>query len=98
MVLEVPAPALCLPVVLRSHVGAEKTLDKAKELAAEALEASAQDLQYAGGEFLVAGTDLKISLAALAAKQPSKRIELQSTTTANGPTWPNGCHVCAGRT
>ena len=76
------------------HVGAEKTLDKAKELAAEALEASAQDLQYAGGEFLVAGTDLKISLAALAAKQPTKRIELQSTTTANGPTWPNGCHVC----
>jgi len=33
-------------------------------------------------------------LAALAAKQPNKRIELQSTTTANGPTWPNGCHVC----
>jgi carbon-monoxide dehydrogenase large subunit len=76
------------------HVGAEKTLDKAKELAAEALEASAQDLQYASGEFLVAGTDLKISLAALAAKQPNKRIELQSTTAANGPTWPNGCHVC----
>ncbi len=76
------------------HVGAEKTLDKAKELAAEALEASAQDLQYTSGEFLVAGTDLKISLAALAAKQPNKRIELQSTTTANGPTWPNGCHVC----
>ena len=65
------------------HVGAEKTLDKAKELAAEALEASAQDLQYTSGEFLVAGTDLKISLAALAAKQPNKRIELQSTTTAN---------------
>ena len=76
------------------HVGAEKTLDKAKELAAEALEASAQDLQYTSGEFLVAGTDLKITLAALAAKQPNKRIELQSTTTANGPTWPNGCHVC----
>ena len=76
------------------HVGAEKTLDKAKELAAEALEASAQDLQYTSAEFLVVGTDLKISLAALAAKQPNKRIELQSTTTANGPTWPNGCHVC----
>jgi carbon-monoxide dehydrogenase large subunit len=76
------------------HVGAEKTLDKAKELAAEALEASAQDLHYASGEFLVAGTDLKISLATLAGKQPNKRIELQSTTTASGPTWPNGCHVC----
>lgn len=76
------------------HVGAEKTLDKARELAAQALEASTQDLHYASGEFLVAGTDLKISLAALAAKQPHKKIELQSTNTVNGPTWPNGCHVC----
>jgi len=76
------------------HVGAEKTLEKAKDLAAQELEASAQDLRYSGGEFLVAGTDLKISLAALAAKQPNHRIELQSTTTANGPTWPNGCHIC----
>jgi len=76
------------------HVGAEKTLEKAKDLAAQELEASAQDLRYSGGEFLVAGTDLKISLATLAAKQPNHRIELQSTTTANGPTWPNGCHIC----
>jgi carbon-monoxide dehydrogenase large subunit len=37
---------------------------------------------------------VKISLAELAKKQPNERIEIQSTTTASGPTWPNGCHIC----
>jgi carbon-monoxide dehydrogenase large subunit len=75
-------------------VGAKQTLDKAQELAAEALEASSQDLRYEQGAFHVAGTDLKIGLAELAARQPEQRIELNSTTAASGPTWPNGCHVC----
>ena len=75
-------------------VGSAKTLDKARELAAEALEASAADLQYETGTFKVAGTDLKISLGEVAQRQPSHRIELNSTTAASGPTWPNGCHVC----
>jgi carbon-monoxide dehydrogenase large subunit len=76
------------------RVGAEKTLDKARELAGQALEASAADLAYQGGTFSVKGTDLKISLADLAKRQPEARIEMQSSTTASGPTWPNGCHIC----
>ena len=76
------------------RVGAEKTLDKARELAGQALEASATDLAYQGGTFSVKGTDLKISLADLAKRQPEARIEMQSSTTASGPTWPNGCHIC----
>jgi len=76
------------------RVGAEKTLDKARELAGQALEASAADLAYQGGTFSVRGTDLQISLADLAKRQPEARIEMQSSTTASGPTWPNGCHVC----
>jgi carbon-monoxide dehydrogenase large subunit len=75
-------------------VGSVKTLEKARELAAEALEASAADLQYEIGSFKVAGTDLKISLGEIAQRQPQQRIELNSTTAASGPTWPNGCHVC----
>ncbi len=75
-------------------VGALKTLDMAQNLAAQALEAAPQDIRYEHGTFHVAGTDVKISLADLAAQQSSQRIELKSTTTANGPTWPNGCHVC----
>jgi len=75
-------------------VGARQALDKAQELAAQALEAAPQDLRYEQGSFHVAGTDLKISLAELASSQPNQRIELNSTTAAKGPTWPNGCHVC----
>jgi carbon-monoxide dehydrogenase large subunit len=52
-------------------VGAKQTLDKAQDLAAEALEASAQDLRYEQGAFHVVGTDLKIGLAELAATWPN---------------------------
>ena len=76
------------------RVGAEKTLDKARELAGQALEASPTDMTYQSGTFSVRGTDLKISLADLAKRQPNERIEIQSSTTASGPTWPNGCHIC----
>ena len=76
------------------RVGAEKTLDKARHLAGKALEASPADLAYQAGTFSVKGTDLQISLADLAKRQPEARIEMQSSTTASGPTWPNGCHIC----
>ena len=76
------------------RVGAEKTLGKARDLAGQALEASPADLAYQSGSFSVKGTDLKISLAELAKRQPDGRIEIQSSTTASGPTWPNGCHIC----
>ena len=76
------------------RVGAEKALDKARDLAGLALEASPADLAYQGGTFSVKGTDLQISLADLAKRQPEARIEMQSSTTASGPTWPNGCHIC----
>ena len=76
------------------RVGAEKALDKARDLAGQALEASPPDLAYQGGTFSVKGTDLQISLADLAKRQPEARIEMQSSTTASGPTWPNGCHIC----
>ena len=75
-------------------VGSRQALDKARELAAEALEAAADDLAYAQGEFSVAGTDLKIGLADLAGRQAQGRIELDSKTAASGPSWPNGCHIC----
>ncbi len=75
-------------------VGSQQALDKAQELAAQALEAAPQDLRYEQGAFHVAGTDMKIGLAELAARQPTQRIEINSKTAAKGPTWPNGCHVC----
>ncbi|MBK0391408.1 xanthine dehydrogenase family protein molybdopterin-binding subunit [Ramlibacter algicola] len=74
--------------------GAEKTLDEARRLAAQALEASPEDVEYRGGRFLVRGTDLAIDLAQVAQKQPQQRIFLESTTKVAGPSWPNGCHIC----
>ncbi len=76
------------------RVGAGEALDKARELAATDLEVSGSDLVYEAGRFKVKGTDLQRSLAELAAKQATGRIEVDSKTAAKGPTWPNGCHVC----
>ena len=76
------------------RVGAERTIDKAKQLAAEELEAAADDIDYAEGAFKVAGTDLQ--------HRPVRRWPAGSRTGASswtrpapwpGPTWPNGCHI-----
>jgi len=67
---------------------------RGKELAAEALEASPPDIEYRGGRFAIAGTDRAIELAALAARQPEKRIRVSATETPSAPSWPNGAQVC----
>jgi carbon-monoxide dehydrogenase large subunit len=75
------------------RIGAQRTIDKGKELAAQELEAAAADIDYAQGRFTVKGTDLGIDLFALAGTQAEQRIFVDSTSTVDGPTWPNGCHV-----
>ncbi|MGE0310591.1 MAG: xanthine dehydrogenase family protein molybdopterin-binding subunit [Lautropia sp.] len=74
--------------------GSRRTVDKARDLASDALEVPAADLEYRDASFVVAGTDRRIGLFELAAKQPDASIRLESSTTVGGPTWPNGCHVC----
>ncbi|HSW16239.1 MAG TPA: xanthine dehydrogenase family protein molybdopterin-binding subunit [Ramlibacter sp.] len=76
------------------QIGAQRTLDAARQLAAKELEASADDLIYEAGSFSVRGTDLAIDLFALAGKQAQGRIHLESTSAVAGPSWPNACHVC----
>jgi carbon-monoxide dehydrogenase large subunit len=75
------------------YLGSQKTLATARELAAKTLEASAADLDYAGGRFTVKGTDLGIGLFELAARQPGQHIFIDHTSSVAGPSWPNGCHV-----
>ncbi|UUZ76522.1 xanthine dehydrogenase family protein molybdopterin-binding subunit [Polaromonas sp. P1(28)-13] len=75
------------------RIGAERTIDKARQLAAKEFEAAERDIEYADGRFKVAGTDLSIDLFALAARQSDQRIFMDSTSTVAGPTWPNGCHI-----
>ncbi|RYY84436.1 MAG: xanthine dehydrogenase family protein molybdopterin-binding subunit, partial [Comamonadaceae bacterium] len=62
------------------HLGAGKTLDQARQLAAASLEASAADLDYAQGRFTVKGTDLGVGLFELAGKQPGERIFVDHTS------------------
>ena len=76
------------------RVGSERTIDAAKLLAAKELEVAAEDVTYADATFKVKGTDIKLDLFALAARQSGKQIFMESTSAASGPTWPNGCHVC----
>ncbi len=73
--------------------GSEKLVDKGKELAADALEASTADIVYAAGRFTITGTDRGIGLGELAAKQPDKRIFIENVNTVEGIAWPNGAHV-----
>ena len=72
----------------------QRALDKARQLAATELEAAEQDLVYANAYFQIKGTDIGIGLAQLAQRHVGQRIELQSTTKAAAPTWPNACHIC----
>ena len=76
------------------QVASEKTVEHAKQLAGEALEAAATDIEYRNGRFQVVGTDLGIGLFELAAKQATARITVDGSATAGGPSWPNACHVC----
>jgi carbon-monoxide dehydrogenase large subunit len=76
------------------HVAATRTVEKAKKMAATELEASGTDLEYADGAFHVAGTDHRIELFELARRQPHRKIVLDSVSKVDGPTWPNGCHIC----
>ena len=76
------------------RVGAERTVEHARQLAAGKLEAAAQDIEYREGRFHVRGTDVGIGLFELAAAQDGARIHIESTSSVSGPSWPNGCHVC----
>jgi carbon-monoxide dehydrogenase large subunit len=71
-----------------------KTIERTKELAAEALEAAAQDIEYRAGALRIAGTDRGVSLGELAARQSARVIRVSATQTPSTPSWPNGAQVC----
>ena len=71
----------------------EDAIAKGRAFAAERLEASAADIEYAAGEFRVAGTDRLVGWAELA-RSDARRIDTLATFTAPEMSFPNGCHVC----
>jgi carbon-monoxide dehydrogenase large subunit len=84
-------------------IAADKVVAKAKKIAAHALEAAEDDIEFADGSFRVVGTDRAIGLKDVvqAAYLPSrlpKGIETGLYEVASFspeiPNFPNGCHVC----
>src|SRR5574337_245277 len=75
-------------------VASQRTVDKAKSLAADALEAAPADIEYALGRFSIVGTDRGIGLFELAARQPDRQVFVDSTSAVQAASWPNGCHIC----
>jgi carbon-monoxide dehydrogenase large subunit len=73
---------------------AEKLADNLRRLAAEALEASVDDLEVAGGTVRVGGTDRVISFAALAQRPDAgNRLTAAYAFTPPQATYPNGTHI-----
>jgi len=74
---------------------ATKLADKLKTLAAEALEASASDLEIAQGAVRIAGTDRAISFADLASSPAAQGAPLSAEDAfiPEAATYPNGTHI-----
>jgi aerobic carbon-monoxide dehydrogenase large subunit len=75
-------------------VSAVDLIAKAREKAANMLEASVEDIEYAGGFLTVVGTDKRVGLFEIAKAEKDARLSVDSTGVADGPTWPNGTHIC----
>jgi carbon-monoxide dehydrogenase large subunit len=82
---------------------ADVVIEKGRHWAGHVLEAAAEDIEFATGEFRVAGTDKSIpllDLARLAANSDNRPDNLSdgldTELLADTPpsTFPNGCHVC----
>ncbi len=83
----------------------DKVIDKAKQIAAHQLEANADDLEFTGGMFRVAGSpDKEMPLAAIAFEaftahdlpdDLEPNLEAQVTYDPPNFSWPFGTHMCA---
>ena len=78
-------------------------IDKAKKLAAHQMEASVDDIEFAGGTFTIAGTDRSMTLDEVAkvsytpGKQPDgvdAGIDERATFSPKVANYPNGAHAC----
>jgi carbon-monoxide dehydrogenase large subunit len=70
-------------------LAAADLIAEGRRRAARVLEASADDVRYAGGRFTVAGTDRGVGLFELPGG-----LEVTRDNEMHEPVFPNGCHVC----
>jgi carbon-monoxide dehydrogenase large subunit len=81
-----------------------KVIEQGKQIASHALEASASDIEFKDGQFIVAGTDRAIGIMDLANKLHTGAIKLppdapqsldvKHVSDGAPAAYPNGCHVC----
>ncbi len=82
-------------------VTAASVIEKGKQAASEALEASVADIEFTEGRFSVVGTDRGVDILSLAASQLGRVANGQDATTLDAAeiakieshTFPNGCHM-----
>ncbi len=86
-----------------AHSAALRVMEKARSLAGHLLETSEADIDIKDGQFFVRGTDLSISLEAVAraAHDPAQLpdgmepgLEAEGTGFPVPSTYPNGFHIC----
>ena len=75
-------------------VSTNDLITKAREKASHLLETSVEDLEYRDGVLTVVGTDKRISLFEIAQKQDGAKLSVDSEGEVDGPSWPNGTHIC----
>jgi aerobic carbon-monoxide dehydrogenase large subunit len=75
-------------------VSSNDLINKARDKASNLFEASAGDIEYRDGFLTVVGTDRRISLFEIAAKETGARLSVDSEGEVDGPSWPNGTHIC----
>ena len=84
-------------------LAAEAIVERGRRIAAELMEASAEDITFAAGTFTIAGTDRSVPLREVVAASfrpesvpGSNEIGLQATShyRAKRYNYPCGCHVC----
>jgi carbon-monoxide dehydrogenase large subunit len=81
---------------------ARKVIERGREIAGAVLEASAADIEFRDGRFVIAGTDRSIGIMELAEKLRAgvslpdnvpKSLDVKHVTEAIPSAFPNGCHV-----
>jgi len=77
-------------------MSAERVIEKGRLLAAELLEATAADLEYADGHYVISGTDRRITLFQVAASAAGRGAPLAAEADFEQAreSYSSGCHVC----
>jgi carbon-monoxide dehydrogenase large subunit len=79
-----------------------KVVERGKAIAAQVLEASASDIEFANGRFVIAGTDRAVGIMELAEKIHSglklpsdipQTLDVDHVSEGVPAAYPNGCHI-----